>query len=88
MYYTYVLYSDKYDRLYIGQTDSLEIRINNHNQGLVRSTKYYCPWELIHFEVYNTRSEAMNRERELKSHQGRDFIRNKILNGRVRQLPD
>lgn len=30
MYYTYVLYSGALDRLYIGQTQILENRINEH----------------------------------------------------------
>ena len=40
------------------------------------------------YEHFQTRAEAMKREKELKSHKGRDFIRKELLNGRVRQLPD
>ena len=85
MYYTYVLYSKKFDRIYIGQSDDIIIRLDRHNKGKVRSTKAYVPWEMIYHESFNTRSEAMGRERELKSHKGRDYIRELV---RVRQLPD
>jgi len=86
MYQTYVLYSEKFDRIYIGQTSNIELRLERHNKGLVRSTKHYIPWQLIHIEEYETRAETMKREKELKSHKGRDFIRNMLV--RVRQLPD
>ena len=88
MYKVYVLYSSKYDQIYIGQTDDLEDRLERHNTGKSRYTKRYIPWELIYFEEYETRSEAMKREKELKTHRGRDYIRKTFLNGRVRQLPD
>ena len=85
MYYTYVLYSEKYNEIYVGQTNNVKSRLTKHNAGLVRSTKRYIPWSLIHIEEFITRAEAMKREKSLKSHQGRKFIRKLV---RVRQLPD
>ncbi len=79
MYTTYVLYSASTDRLYIGQTNNLEVRLQHHNAGKVRSTKTYGPWQVIYTEMFETRAEAMQREQELKSHQGRLFIRQQIL---------
>ncbi|MEE9166104.1 MAG: GIY-YIG nuclease family protein [Candidatus Neomarinimicrobiota bacterium] len=81
MYFTYVLYSRSFDRLYIGQTDDLRYRVEKHNREEVTATKAYVPWELIYYEEFSSRSEAMRREGELKSHQGRDFIRRNLLNG-------
>ncbi len=81
MYYTYVLYSPNFDQIYIGHTDNLNQRQERHNAGLVKSTKRYIPWKLIYYETFETRSEAMKREKELKSHQGREFIRTVVLNG-------
>ena len=88
MFYTYVLYSVKFDKLYVGQTNFLQMRLEEHNRGLSNFTKRYKPWQLIHYEEFKTRSEAMKREKELKSHKGRDFIRTHFLNGRFRQMPD
>jgi putative endonuclease len=87
-YYVYVLYSEKHDRIYIGQTNNLKIRIAKHNSGKVKSTKSHLPWKLIHSEEFPSRSKAMIRERELKSHKGRDFIKMLSSVGRVRRLPD
>jgi len=88
MFYAYVLYSEKFDKIYIGQTNNISIRLEKHNSGKVNSTKAYLPWKIIYYEYFKTRSEVMKREKELKSHKGRDFIRKKLLNGRVRRLPD
>jgi len=87
-YFVYVLYSSKFDQIYIGQTNNLKIRFQKHNSGKVKSTKAYIPWGLLHFEEFNSRAEAMSREKQLKSHRGREFIRKLISVGRVRQLPD
>jgi len=88
MYYTYVLYSPSYNQIYIGHTNNLKLRFQQHNDGLSKSTKRYVPWELIHYEEFETRAEAMKREKELKSHRGRNYIREILLNGGVRRLPD
>jgi len=84
MFYVYVLYSKNFDRIYIGQTSNISIRIKKHNEGRVKSTKAYIPWEIVYSESYSTRAEAMKREKELKTHRGRDFIKIQILN---RQSP-
>ena len=79
MYFTYVLYSRTYDQIYVGHTDDLKFRFQKHNSGLVKSTKRYIPWELIYYETFPTRSQAMKREKQLKSHKGRKFIRETLL---------
>jgi putative endonuclease len=71
MCFVYILYSSRADRYYIGQTDHLDVRLQRHNRGLVRSTKAYLPWELKYTEVYATRSEAVRREREIKAKKSR-----------------
>ena len=75
----YVIYSTKFDRLYIGQTSDISKRLIQHNSGLSKSTKHYVPWKVIYNEELKTRSESMKREKELKSHKGRDFIRANYL---------
>ena len=46
---------------------------------LVESTKPYLPWIVIHTEKYSIRAEAMKREKELRLHQGRNFIRENFI---------
>jgi len=75
MYYVYFLKSLKNNDLYIGSTENLENRVILHNTGKVKSTQFYRPWQLLGYEVYNSRSEAVGRERFLKSHQQKEILK-------------
>ncbi len=76
MYTVYVLYSKNFDKIYIGYTSNLIQRIWNHNFGQDKSfTKNFRPWLVIYCEYFETKSDALKREKELKSFQGRKFIR-------------
>ena len=80
MFVTYVLYSATYNKIYIGYTSDLIDRFYSHNEfGTKGYTFKFRPWEVIHVEFFETKQEAMKREKELKSSKGRDFIRNTIL---------
>ena len=78
MYHVYVIESSVDQRLYKGQTQDLENRLNEHNSGKVKSTKGYMPWELKYFETFETRKEAVKREKYLKTGSGREFLINKL----------
>jgi len=52
MFYTYVLYSESFGRIYIGQTNNISIRLEKHNIGKVKSTKAFIPWKMIHYEKF------------------------------------
>ena len=66
MYYLYVLVNPS-GRIYIGQTDNLDYRLEQHQNGEGGWTKSRGPWELFLHENYATRAEAMRREKALKS---------------------
>jgi len=83
MFTVYVLYSKYYNKIYIGQTSDIDKRIAEHNAGLSGYTKRYIPWEIILTEEFETRSQSMKREKELKSERGRRFIW-ELLSGGVR----
>lgn len=55
----------------------VERRINQHNKGQNRSTKAYIPFILIYTETFNTRKEAREKEKYLKSGIGKEFLRKK-----------
>ena len=73
-FFVYLLYTILHDRTYVGQTNDVDSRVALHNSGKVRSTKYYRPWVLVYQEKYQTRAEAMAREKWLKSRLGRVFV--------------
>ena len=69
MYYVYILYSKKSKKFYIGLTDDVERRIQEHNSPDNRGwTKKFQPWIISYFEAYLTASEARIRELSLKHH--------------------
>jgi len=65
-YFKYILKSTIVERFYIGSTLNLENRLIHHNSGHSRSTKACIPWEIVYFEEYETKSEAIRREYALK----------------------
>ncbi len=80
MFNTYAIYNSQNDKIYIGQTSDLEKRIESHNKKVGKhfTSKFKGEWKLIYSESFSTRSEAISREKQLKSSRGRDFIKNYI----------
>ncbi|MBI2589010.1 GIY-YIG nuclease family protein [Candidatus Saccharibacteria bacterium] len=74
MYYTYVLYSVKDRKHYIGCTPDLQARLESHQKGLVTSTVYRRPLKLIYYEACRTHKDALRREKYLKTHYGKMFL--------------
>jgi putative endonuclease len=80
MFVTYVLYSTNHDKIYIGYTSDLINRFHSHNEFATKGfTIIYRPWTVVHIEFFETKSEAMKREKALKSSRGRNFIREEVL---------
>ncbi|TSA45910.1 GIY-YIG nuclease family protein [bacterium] len=78
MYCVYFLKSQLNNDLYIGSCEDLQKRLRRHNNGLVRSTKVYRPWKLVGHEEYNSRGEAVRRERFLKTGQQKELLKRKF----------
>ncbi|WP_145464382.1 GIY-YIG nuclease family protein [Staphylococcus hominis] len=54
--------------LYTGYTNNIEVRINKHNAGKgAKYTKTRRPVVLVYQEMYETKSEALHREYEIKT---------------------
>ena len=73
-------WSEPTGQFYTGHTASIPARRNRHEQGLSPSTKGRGPWELVYQEEFETRAEAMRRERELKTGKGRDELKRLFSN--------
>ena len=78
-YFVYVIYSELHRKFYVGMTGNLEKRLFAHNNLPKGWTKNFRPWTLVYAEEFSCKSEALKREKSLKSHQGRDFIQNEII---------
>jgi len=54
------------DWKYIGSTNDLSRRSEEHNDGHFFSTKNYRPFQLVYYEAYFSEKDARERERQLK----------------------
>ncbi|MEM8834371.1 MAG: GIY-YIG nuclease family protein [Planctomycetota bacterium] len=79
MFWVYVLVSESTGKRYIGQTNALDRRIAEHNSPGHNNPRKHTsrnagPWVLLHSERFQTRAEAMRREKWLKSGVGRAWL--------------
>lgn len=66
MNYTYIV-KCRDGSLYTGWTNDLEKRVGDHNSGKgAKYTKSRRPVELLYYEGFPTKNEAMGREYEIK----------------------
>jgi putative endonuclease len=63
----YILYSDRLQGYYIGQTNNVQDRLARHNDGRENYTSKFTPWKLVWFCEKANRNEAMILERKLKN---------------------
>jgi putative endonuclease len=77
-FFVYVIYSETSHKTYIGQTDNLKKRINQHNDPQNRFSLFTKrnkgPWVLVYSEEFVSRKAAMSREHYFKSGSGRRFL--------------
>ena len=79
MYYTYVLVSLKNKRLYVGSTNDLKRRFEEHNQGRGGIyTKNNRPFKLVFYEAFLVKEDASRQEKFYKSGYGREVLKEKI----------
>ena len=79
MFTVYVLYSEKHNKIYVGYTSNIDQRLLSHNELETKGfTLRYRPWKLIYTEVFSEKSNAMKREKQLKTAKGREFIWNLV----------
>jgi putative endonuclease len=70
----YIIYSEKLDKYYIGYTEDIQIRLDQHNSGLSAFTSKTNDWKLVYQETFVTRREASGRERTIKAKKSRKYI--------------
>jgi len=73
-FYVYALESLKDGKRYVGYTNNLKRRIEEHNKSLSFAAKFRLPFELIYFEGCKNMEDAKRRENYLKTTQGARFL--------------
>jgi len=79
LYYAYILKSLKDGGFYYGSAKDLEVRLKNHNSGKVKYTKGHKPYVLHYNESFETRKEAMAREKFFKSIDGYNWLKSERI---------
>jgi len=74
MYYVYILQSPKTHRYYIGSTENLENRLEEHNSGETKSIRNGIPWKIVHTKEFQTRSEAVKKEKQIKARGAKRYL--------------
>jgi putative endonuclease len=75
MYYVYILYSETLEKKYIGMTDDLKRRVEEHNRGKSIFTRTGDKWKLIYYEAFLNKTDARREELFLKSGKGRERLK-------------
>lgn len=81
MYYIYCLISKRLKKLYVGFTEDLKKRLNEHNSGKGGDfTSKNGPWKLIFYEAHINKRDAQAMERFYKTGYGREVLKGKLKN--------
>ena len=79
MFYVYVLKSLKDNELYVGSSNNLKRRIQEHQNGKSFSTRLRRPFEPIYYEAYKNEKDSREREQALKLRgNARRFLKERI----------
>jgi len=73
-YFVYILFSDSLNRYYIGSTKDIVRRIEAHLWNHKGFTSKAKDWQLRYQEVFETKIEALTREKHIKRWKSRKMI--------------
>jgi putative endonuclease len=65
-------------KFYTGYTKDLKLRYEQHNNGLVESTKDRRPLKLIYYEACFDQEDALKREKYFKTFHGKMFLKRRL----------
>ena len=78
MYFVYCLKSEERNYIYVGMTNNIERRFNEHQSGKNKTTKPYRPFVLFYSLTFESRIAARKKEIELKSGAGKEFLKSML----------
>jgi len=78
-HFVYIIRSLKDGRYYIGESSDINVRLKEHNEGWVKSTRTRVPFVVVYTETHESRASALKREKQIKSYKGGSAFK-KLLN--------
>jgi putative endonuclease len=80
MYFVYTLRSESHpNQFYYGLTRDLKTRVKSHNFGQSKHTSKYRPWALVWFGCFQSKTQAEEFEKYLKTASGKAFARKRLI---------
>jgi predicted GIY-YIG superfamily endonuclease len=79
MWFVYIIKSVKCNFIYIGSTNDLERRLEEHNGGISKSTSHYKPFVIEAYIAVKTEKKARDLEKYFKSGSGKAILKKRIL---------
>ena len=73
-YSVYIIYSAFLDKYYVGYSEDTNQRLEQHKSGISDFTANANDWVLKYSEPFDTRTDAMKRETEIKKKKSRKYI--------------
>ncbi len=78
-YIVYIICSKVTGKFYIGYTLDITKRMRYHNAGKNKSTKNDRPWKIVYTESYQSKTDALKREKKIKSYKSGNSFK-KLIN--------
>ena len=74
MFVVYIIYSLKINKYYIGYSSNIQERLLKHNRRSKGFSSLGRPWVIVYSEKFNSKKDAMNREKQLKRWKNRERL--------------
>jgi putative endonuclease len=79
MWFVYILKSKSSEFIYIGSTNDLDRRLQEHNDFKSQSTKSFAPFEILAYVAVNSETKARELEHYFKTGSGKAILKKRIL---------
>ncbi|MCE2613834.1 GIY-YIG nuclease family protein [Flavobacteriaceae bacterium D16] len=78
MHFVYIIYSDKWDQFYVGESENVETRVDQHNSGFFQHgfTSKANDWQIFICISCANRIQARKIENHIKRMKSKQYIRN------------
>ena len=86
MTFVYILKSLKNGKYYIGHTDNVYNRLEEHNRGKTFSIKNSIPFEIKFSQEFSTKAHAMKIEKKLKTWKNKEILERIIKDGVIKSI--
>ena len=83
-YFVYILYSETLDRYYVGSSANPEKRLRKHLSNHAGFTGKAKDWIIRYTECFESKTQALMREKQLKGWKNRSLIEELIRNDSTR----